>query len=112
MVTSSNGNIFRVTGITGHNRDASDLRRHRANYDIIVMTLPVWCKPGTVFFGFCTSDLVAISLWLYRVVEILFGKIYLKISYKDGETYYLLNKFVMNSYHDIIFLELQGHMCT
>ena len=51
MMTSSNGNIFRVTGplcgeFTGHcirinasvnNRDAGDLRRHRAHYDVIVM---------------------------------------------------------------------------
>ena len=58
MMTSSNGNIFRVTGplcgeFTGHrwipvtkasdaglwvnNREAGDLRRHRAHYDDIVM---------------------------------------------------------------------------
>ena len=63
MMTSSNGNIFRVTGhlcgeFTGHrpvtrrfdvffdlrlingwvnNREAGDLRRHRAHYDVIVM---------------------------------------------------------------------------
>ena len=47
-MTSSNGNIFRVTGplcgeFTGHwwipltNRKAGDLRRHRAHYDDIVM---------------------------------------------------------------------------
>ena len=49
MMTSSNGNIFRVTcpfcgKFTGHwwipltnNREAGDLRRHRANYDVTVM---------------------------------------------------------------------------
>ena len=56
MMTSSNGNIFRVTGplcgeFTGHrwiprtkasdaelnNREAGDLRRHRAHYDVTVM---------------------------------------------------------------------------
>ena len=48
MVTSSNGNIFRVTGpfwrgihrspvISPHNREAGDLRRHRGHYDVIVM---------------------------------------------------------------------------
>ena len=57
MKTSSNGNIFRVTGplcgeFTGHrpiprkgqwrwasrgNREAGDLRRHRAHYDVTVM---------------------------------------------------------------------------
>ena len=53
MMTWSNGNIFRVTGslcgeFTGHrnnawinawvnNREAGDLRRHRAHYDVIVM---------------------------------------------------------------------------
>ena len=61
MMTSTNGNFFRVTGplcFTGHpwiphtrardaelwwtngwvnNRDASDLRHHRAHYDVIVM---------------------------------------------------------------------------
>ena len=64
MMTSSNGNIFwhYFTGITGHNREAGNLRSHRAHYDVIVMTHPVWCKPGTVFFGFCISTLVVISL--------------------------------------------------
>ena len=67
MMTSSNGNIFRVTGplcgeFTGHrwipltkasdaelwygwvkNRDAGDLRRHRAHYDVTVMwNTPTW----------------------------------------------------------------------
>ena len=44
MMTSSNGDIFRVTGhlcgeFTGwvNNREASDLRRHCAHYDVIVM---------------------------------------------------------------------------
>ena len=48
MMTSSNGNIFRVTGhlcgefcarINGwvHNREAGDSRRHRTHYDVIVM---------------------------------------------------------------------------
>ena len=60
MITSSNGNIFRVTGplcggIHGsvvkspqkgqwrwvNNREAGDLRRHRAHYDVIVMGLHV-----------------------------------------------------------------------
>ena len=41
MMTSSNGNIFRVTGhlcgeFTG-NREAGDLRRYRAHYDVTVM---------------------------------------------------------------------------
>ena len=67
MMTSSNGNIFRVTGplcgeLTGHrwitstkandaeliyawthgwanNRDAGGLRRHRAGYDVTVMSM-------------------------------------------------------------------------
>ena len=62
MMTSSNGNIFRITGhlcgeFTGlwrgalefcliyvwingwvNNREAGDLRRYRAHYDVIVMT--------------------------------------------------------------------------
>ena len=45
-MTSSNGNIFRVTGplcgeFTGpdwaNNREAGELRRHRGHYDVIVM---------------------------------------------------------------------------
>ena len=76
MMTSSNGNIFRVTGplftgefhaqraVTGSfdvffdlqlswtdNREAGDLRRHRAHYDVIVM-LNVLC---TSLFQFCCS---------------------------------------------------------
>ena len=50
MMTSSNGNISRVTGpyfflicawINGwvNNRDTGDLRRHRAHYDVVVMCL-------------------------------------------------------------------------
>ena len=69
MITSSNGNIFRVTGPlcreftqsqgqwrealmfslicawangSVNNRDARDLRRHRAHYDVIVMKLWKW----------------------------------------------------------------------
>ena len=79
MMTSSNGNIFRVTDLlcgefTGHrwisltkasgaelwcflwsagpwingwvnNREAGDLRRHRAHYDVIVMTKPCVLYP-------------------------------------------------------------------
>ena len=67
-MTSSNGNIFRVTGhlcgefphkgqwrgallfslicvwINGwvNNREAGDLRRYRAHYDVIVMIVPVF----------------------------------------------------------------------
>ena len=72
MMTSSNGNIFRVTGhfcgeftdsphkgqwrralmfslicvwIKGweNNREAGDLRRYRAHYDVIVMSIWCWC---------------------------------------------------------------------
>ena len=58
MMTSSNGNIFRVTGPKGqcrealmfslicawingwvNTREAGDLRRHRTNYDVIVMQI-------------------------------------------------------------------------
>ena len=77
MMTSSNGNIFRVTGLlcgefTGHrwhrgqlrgalmfclvcawindwvnNREAGDLRRHRAHYDVIEMIGGAkWHSPG------------------------------------------------------------------
>ena len=68
MVTSSNGNIFRVTGpflrgihrspvISPHNREAGDLRRHRGHYDVIVM------------FWYCCSNLriwiIAFELLLY-----------------------------------------------
>ena len=70
MMTSSNGNIFRVTGhlcgeFTGlgilmfssicarincwvNNRGAGDLRRHRAPYDVIVM----WCSFSTGYSSF------------------------------------------------------------
>ena len=90
MMTSSNGNIFRVTGhLCGHkghwrralmlplictwiygctnNREAGDMRRHRAHYDVTVMSLICcmvmihqniknWCNNGwrvktTVFIG-------------------------------------------------------------
>ena len=71
MMTSSNGNIFRVTGplcgefptqrpvtrsfdfsliyawIHGwvNNREAGDVRRHRAHYDVIVMDVEIsWCS--------------------------------------------------------------------
>ena len=41
MMTTSNGNIFRVTGplCNGwvNNREAGDLRRQRDHYDVIVM---------------------------------------------------------------------------
>ena len=56
MMTSSNGNIFRgqwrgtlmfsliYAPINGwvNNRDAGNLRRHRAHYDVIVMKSPGW----------------------------------------------------------------------
>ena len=79
MMTSSNGNIFRVTGplwrkFPGHrwipltkasralrfslicawtngwanNRDAGDLRHHRAHYDVSVMN---WCHYFFLFYG-------------------------------------------------------------
>ena len=84
MMTTSNGNIFRVTGplcweFTGHrlvpplkyqwrgalmfslicvwtngwviNRDAGDLRRHCAHYDVIVMILTKQDERATVFYG-------------------------------------------------------------
>ena len=58
MMTSSNGNIFRVTGhlcweFSGHrwiprtmngwvnNREAGDLRRHRAHYDVTLMAIVI-----------------------------------------------------------------------
>ena len=63
MMTSLNGNIFRVTGLLGgegqwrgalmfsliwapingwvNNGEAGDLRRHRAHYDVIVMNRPI-----------------------------------------------------------------------
>ena len=36
MMTSSNGSIFRINGWV-NNREAGDLRRYRAHYDVIVM---------------------------------------------------------------------------
>ena len=72
MMTSSNGNILRVTGplggeFTGHrsqmfclicawinawvnNREAGDLRRHRAHYDVIVMEIVIPAAiPNTLY---------------------------------------------------------------
>ena len=56
MMTSSNGNFFRVTSLCAgnspvcawindwvNNREAVDLRRHRAHYDVTVMT-PYLCR--------------------------------------------------------------------
>ena len=45
MMTSSNGNIFRVTGpLCGelNNREAGDFRRHRGHYDVSVMSNAVY----------------------------------------------------------------------
>ena len=39
MMTSSNGNIFRVTGpLCGDFTGPGDLRRHRGHYDVSVMS--------------------------------------------------------------------------
>ena len=59
MMTSSNGNIFRITGhLCGlNNREAGDLRRYRAHYDVTVMfyldSMCLWCYPSlrVVYFG-------------------------------------------------------------
>ena len=87
MMTSSNGNIFRVTGplcgeFTGHrgalmfslicawtnlwtnNRDAGDLRRHRAQYDATVMAYCRWCD---------TMVMVEPSRWLLMTSWHQFG---------------------------------------
>ena len=95
MMTSSNGNIFRVTGplcggFTGHrwilshkgqwrgtlmfslifawintcvnNREASDLRRHRVHYDVIVMN---WI-PGSVASLSLSRDHTAVIIqWVH-----------------------------------------------
>ena len=66
MMTSSNGNIFRVTGrgammfslicawINGwvKNRYAGDLRRHRAHYDVILTQLRARCMGYFVWMFF------------------------------------------------------------
>ena len=105
MMTSSNGNIFRVTGplcgeFTGHrwisltkasdasmfslicawtnsrvnNRDTGDLKRHRAHYDVTVMTTSIvvgvdtvvtintYCRPCK--FKAFEQIVAKISLWL------------------------------------------------
>ena len=90
MMTSSNGNIFRVTGhlcgeFTGefkgqwrgalisslicvringwvNNREAGDLRRHRAHYDVIVMHRYRVCDSvSKIFTGVCWA-----LLWSYH----------------------------------------------
>ena len=86
-MTSSNGNIFRITGhlcgeFTGHHkgqwreasmfslictwtnvwvnyREAGDLRRHRAHHDVIVMCQP---KKGDVAYVICNLNRRRITL--------------------------------------------------
>ena len=83
MMTSSNGNIFRVTGLlcgesTGHkwrgasmfslictwtngwanNRDASDSWRHRAHYDVPIMDSDKWiCELGMALHKNCQENI-------------------------------------------------------
>ena len=97
MMTSSNGNIFRVTGhlcgeFTGprwiprtkasdtelwffsliwarmnvwvNNREAGDMRSHRAHYDVTVMLLCEWmCRicgiKGSCYHGLCLSEWIS-----------------------------------------------------
>ena len=94
MLTSSNVNIFRVTGpirgeFTGHrwipyaqasgaelwcflwsapwingwvnNRKAGDLRRHRAHYDVIVMTMTSMCLKTSVTQHFAQPTIKKIT---------------------------------------------------
>ena len=82
MMTSSNGNIFRVTGplcgeFTGdrwipltkasdvvNNREAGDLRRHRTHYDVIAMK-DYWLvlnSFGPGISSMCHSD----EIWRHR----------------------------------------------
>ena len=83
MMTSLNGNIFRVTGplcgeFTGHksqwrgalmlslicawingwvnNHEAGDLRRHHAHYDVTVM---IWCRRATT----ANTETEMLSFW-------------------------------------------------
>ena len=87
MMVSSNGNIFRVTGhlcgepvnsphkgqwrgalvftlicarINGwvNNREAGDLRRHRAHYDVIIMIISEWQSFAQRVMSFLESDLL------------------------------------------------------
>ena len=95
-MTSSNGNIFRVTGVTGpgefpaqrpgalmfsltcarindwvNNREASDLRRYRGHYDVIVMRRPsrTHCHKPFWFGNSWYLPLVkrAYSNWLWKL---------------------------------------------
>ena len=92
MMTSSNGNIFRVTGplcgeFTGHkgqwrgalmflliyawinvranNRTAGDLRRHRAHYDVTVMFMDSVFTNGIVFGTFLICNWLRASSWCW-----------------------------------------------
>ena len=88
MMTSSNGNIFRVTDplcgeFTGHrlwcffdlcldkrlskNRKAGDLRRHRAHYDVIVMLNEAWKCP--VSPAFWSNNLLRVISGYCKICE-------------------------------------------
>ena len=99
MMTSSNGNIFRVTGPFcvdsphkgqwrwalifsliyawindwANNRETGDLRRYRGYYDVIVMGLNVWCwkedNPLSVDFFIPHEHLNFLNTWTDKYQE-------------------------------------------
>ena len=50
-MTSSNGNIFRVTGNWVNNREAGALKHHRPYYEVTVMKMSVVCNVGQVLYS-------------------------------------------------------------
>ena len=101
MMTSSNENIFRVTGrcpvnsppkgqwhgtlifsligawINGwvNNREAGDLRRHRAHYDVIVMHLVIICLTDDIPY-IIFIIVIGICMLFLRVCFVYIQKIY------------------------------------
>ena len=101
LMTSSNGNIFRVTGVTefgGHrwiprtkasdaelwsnNGEAGDLRRHRAHYHITVMSNHVGDLTGLIqdcflpkgSYAYPSSVIIFMKWNLYRKVPLCLSK--------------------------------------
>ena len=83
MMTSSNGTIFRVTGQWRwavmfslicfwkngwiNNREAGNLRRYRANYDVSLMLSRAVCMDNTVIHSTCNALRSNIRLhWIHR----------------------------------------------
>ena len=65
MMTSSNGSIFRVTGINvwANNREAGDFKHHRAHYSVIVMIYIQFCCAYL-----CVVVILSVLNWVMRFI--------------------------------------------